>query len=386
MGAYSRYQPHCSLETIFQVKCDENKLTCLNCKKLKLDCRWSAMSRREAEQELGVRQRCLEVDKGSFSPAGFQLLPGLQRSTATSLATRTSPAQAENDKQEEIRDPTQEEVEYHARLFFEYVYPVRCNAFVNKEEFGKALREGKIGETLGLVVCAVSARYARHDSTPTPDSSASLGPDTPETTRSNPDGTPQAANWALKAKQLVLGDINTYSTSKLVCLLLLYQHEMNSGRWGSGWMILALASRMAYGLGLDRDDDDREISTASSSSSPSSGNLNGDWVKKETERRLMWACWAADTLAADGSEIYSTVTRDSLGIQTPCSEENYHSGGTKEVVTRRIYEVEVARDAARSGAVKYGSIGISATDGGYDQGGAMNHLVRILAVRSDVLR
>ena len=343
------------------------------------------MSRREAEQELGVRQRCLEVDKGSFSPARFPSSPSLQRSAA-SLATRTSPAQAENDKQEGFRDPTQEEVGYHAKLFFEYVYPVRCNAFVNKEEFGKALREGKVGETLGLVVCTVSARYARHDSTPTPDCSASLGSETSETTRSNPDGTPQAAHWALKAKQLVLGDIDTYSTSKLVCLLLLYQHEMNSGRWGSGWMILALASRMAYGLGLDRDDDDTEISTASSSSSPSSGNLKGDWVKKETKRRLMWACWAADTLAADGSEIYSTVTRDSLGIQTPCSEDNYGSGGTKEVVTRRIYEVEVGRGTARSKAVKYGSIGISATDGGYDQGGAMNHLVRILAVRSDVLR
>jgi hypothetical protein len=344
------------------------------------------MSRREAEQELGVRQRCLEVDKGSFPPAGFQLLPGLQRSTATSLAMRMSPAQAENDKQEEIRDPTQKEVGYHAKLFFEYVYPVRCNAFVNKEEFGKALREGKVGETLGLVVCTVSARYARHDSTPTPDCSASLGSDTPETTRSNPDGTPQAAHWASKAKQLVLGDMDTYSTSKLVCLLLLYQHEMNSGRWGSGWMILALASRMAYGLGLDRDDDNTVSSAASPSLGSTSGNLNGDWVKKETERRLMWACWAADTLAADGSEIYSTVTRDSLGIQTPCSEKNYGSGGTKEVVTRRIYEVELARDAARSKAVKYGSIGISATDGGYDRGGAMNHLVRILAVRSDVLR
>jgi hypothetical protein len=100
----------------------------------------------------------------------------------------------------------------------------------------------------------------------------------------------------------------------------------------------------------------------------------------------MWACWAADTLAADGSEIYSTVTRDSLGIQTPCSEENYGSEGMREVVTRRIYEVEVVRDAARSKAVRYGSSGTSATDGGYDQGGAMNHLVRILAVRSDVLR
>jgi hypothetical protein len=58
----------------------------------------------------------------------------------------------------------------------------------------------------------------------------------------------------------------------------------------------------------------------------------------------------------------------------------------REAVTRRIYEVEVGRDTARSKAVKYGSIGTSATDGGYDQGGAMNHLVRILAVRSDVLR
>jgi hypothetical protein len=343
------------------------------------------MSRREAEQELGVRQRCLEADKVSSSAARFPSSPSLQRSAA-SLATRTSPAQAENDKQEGFRDPTQEEVGYHAKLFFEYVYPVRCNAFVNKEEFGKALREGKVGETLGLVVCTVSARYARHDSTPTPDCSASLGSDTPETTRSNPDGTPQAAHWASKAKQLVLGDIDTYSTSKLVCLLLLYQHEMNSGRWGSGWMILAVASRMAYGLGLDRDDDNTVSSAASPSLGSTSGNLNGDWVKKETERRLMWACWAADTLAADGSEIYSTVTRDSLGIQTPCSEKNYGSGGTKEVVTRRIYEVELARDAARSKAVKYGSIGISATDGGYDRGGAMNHLVRILAVRSDVLR
>lgn len=339
------------------------------------------MSRRDAEQELGVRQRCLEADKGSFS--GSQISPVLQRS-ASSQATRTSPAQAENEKQEGIRDPTQEEVEYHAKLFFEYVYPVRCNAFVNKEEFGKALTEGKVGETLGLVVCAVSARYARHDSTSTPDSSTSLGPDAPETTSLNPDGTPQAAHWASKAKQLVLGDIDTYSTSKLVCLLLLYQHEMNSGRWGSGWMILALASRMAYGLGLDRDHDVAEMTATSTS--PSSRNSDGDWVKRETKRRLMWACWAADTLAADGSEIYSTVTRDSLGIQTPCSEENYGPSGTSQVVTRRTYEVEVGRGTARSGAVKHGSIGTNGTDGGYDQGGSMNHLVRILAVRSDVLR
>lgn len=341
------------------------------------------MSRREAEQELGVRQRCLEVDKGSFSPAGLPSSLSQQRS-ASNQVKKTSPAQAENENQEEIRDPTQEEVEYHAKLFFEYVYPVRCNAFVNKEEFGKALTEGKVGETLGLVVCAVSARYARHDSASTAGSSASLRTDTPESTSSDPDGTLQAAHWALKAKQLVLGDIDAYSTSKLVCLLLLYQHEMNSGRWGSGWMILALASRMAYGLGLDRDHGVAEITATSLS--PSSRNSDGDWVKRETKRRLMWACWAADTLAADGSEIYSTVTRDSLGIQTPCSEENYGPSGTSQVVTRRIYEVEVCRGTARSGAVKHGSIGISATDGGYDQGGSMNHLVRILAVRSDVLR
>jgi hypothetical protein len=347
------------------------------------------MSRREAEQELGVRQRCLEADKASSASAGSQAYAGPELgNNIPRLDTRTLISQGQVAIEEQFPNPTREELEHYAKLFFDYVYPVRCNAFVNKEEFGKALTEGKVGETLGLVVCAVSARYARHDSTSTPTPtiipSRASEQQEQETSSSNPDGTPQAAHWASKAKQLVLGDIDTYSTSKLVCLLLLYQHEMNSGRWGSGWMILALASRMAYGLGLDRDHD--VAGMTATLPSPSSRNSDGDWVKRETKRRLMWACWAADTLAADGSEIYSTVTRDSLGIQTPCSEENYGPSGPSQVVTRRIYEVEVGRGTARSGAVKHGSIGTNGPDGGYDQGGSMNHLVRILAVRSDVLR
>lgn len=118
--------------------------------------------------------------------------------------------------------------------------------------------------------------------------------------------------WTEEAQRIVLADIGNIKHSSIATLLILAHHANTQGRLSLSWMLIPIASRMAYALRL---------------------NDEGAWrvdeltdTRKEIRRRLMWACFASDTYACGGIQEFTTTPRSNLRVRLPSDEQDFIYG------------------------------------------------------------
>lgn len=124
-----------------------------------------------------------------------------------------------------------------------------------------------------------------------------------------------ADEWADEARETVLRDsFVRMSTTNLQTLLLLQRYEWHRGSHLSAWMLAGLAIRLAMALQLYRDP------------SETRGNASVELPSTvmETRRRLMWSCFAMDSIPDVGHlTMHPSIDSETIGTRLPCPEELY---------------------------------------------------------------
>jgi hypothetical protein len=187
------------------------------------------------------------------------------------------------------RDIPRKEVNHLLDVFFTHVYPTLASAIVRRGELYAKVDQPS-SSLLIKTICALSYRFS------------------PAADSSNPDGGSAPARWAEEAKQTLMAGLNTFSADKLATLLYLTQHEVNSSRHGSAWLLMAMAARMAFALRLHYPAEDL------------------GWTAQESRRRLMWAVFSADKFGFAGLQEFTLCPIESMRIPLPASNHNFNLG------------------------------------------------------------
>ena len=237
--------------------------------------------------------------------------------------------------------PTGTRLDQHVEAYYAYVYPLRCNGFLHRARFERALDRGEVPRVLLLCVCAVASRYLTSE----------------RSSEDHPDGTPEAAAWVASAKSSLMADLGSLSTLNLMCLLIIQQHELNCGRWGNMWMLSTMSTRLALGLRLHCESPTRTFT-----------------VESEVQRRLVWNAWLRDSFATDGVPEYTTLPLSILNTGLPCSEENF------------VLERPVGTSSLDPRTFEPGPVVTPSLDLDYDPGDLTSWTLRACAIRAEALQ
>lgn len=184
-------------------------------------------------------------------------------------------------------------LDQHLDAFFTYVYPCQANAFIHRGTLLRDVQSGRANEKLLLAICAIASRFL------------------PSNQRSIPfrQDSAQAQGWAREAKTMLV--LEEMSMDTVATALLLAKYDMNSGKYGTAWMLSSIANRAALALGLHKDGGNDSKTT---------------WVERETRRRLMWACYCLDRMMATGVPEFVFIRYEHVRMQLPCEEHQYLLG------------------------------------------------------------
>lgn len=97
-------------------------------------------------------------------------------------------------------------------------------------------------------------------------------------------------------------------------------HNHMSGKYAKCWQLMAVATRLMYGLQLNWD--------VPGSSRP--------FKEHECARRLAWQIFHLDRVFAGGFDAYICCREDNMRIQLPCSEDAFNAD--KEVFVERLQD------------------------------------------------
>ncbi|OJJ50086.1 hypothetical protein ASPZODRAFT_13184 [Penicilliopsis zonata CBS 506.65] len=285
-----------------KIKCDETPGRCSNCSRVMLECRWPEQ---DLPSHVTTRSRCSRDrpcercrDQAlSCEDVPEPALPTTTATTATTTATKTPKNLLATDG---IDDSV---LNNHLEAFFTRVYPCQANAFIHRASLLRDIHAGRAKRALLLALCATSARFL---------------PDPP---------VGRECGWAREAKALLIL-VGETDVQTVAALLLMAKHDIHCGRFGSAWMLAAMATRAALALGLHRD----TSSSSSSSSSPEDLNELDPavlFVEQETRRRLFWACYTLDRMMATGQSDLMIVQPDLVvNLPLPCEEHSFQLGIT----------------------------------------------------------
>ena len=230
------------------------------------------------------------------------------------------------------------DLDRHLDAFFTHVYPINANAVVNRAELYNELSEDQVSPILIKAICAVSARFLE------------------DADNTHPDGGALPYSWARECRLDLMDTINVLSEAKIVAALLLSQHEANSGRYASGWILVALALRMAFAMRLNAE-----------APSPVAGG--SAWRTAEARRRIMWCAFVADRNACGGIPELTLIRDDTIKIPLPVSNHFFDEG--IEVHAPLLGSVNTS--TAQSEPLKHGQDGILA------------RYCRLMAIRGNIL-
>ncbi|ORX38014.1 hypothetical protein BD324DRAFT_624213 [Kockovaella imperatae] len=276
-----------------RVKCGGGPGDCLNCRKRKLECEYDVVtvskratscaacriSKAKCSRDLPACSRCTKklvtCTYDNVKPLGDEEVVYSATSTRSPLSV---PVASESWLSQSV-------IEQHIEAFFTFCYPNQVNAFLRRPQVIRGAKDGSIQPLLAKAICMISARF--------------LVPQT-----SHPEGGDHVANWSTEIRMHILNSFNQFSTTTLAIVLLLIQHEYNSGIYGSSWVMVALASRIAFGLNL-------RVESGSS------------WAEAEYRRRLMWAVFYWDSYAGAGLAEYITCPLEKISLPLPSNDRNF---------------------------------------------------------------
>lgn len=176
-------------------------------------------------------------------------------------------------------------VNQHVEAFITFVYPNQANAFIHQGSVIRDTTNGSLDPLLAKALCTVAARFVTDGN-------------------GHREGGEHVTVWANEVKRGLMDGSNRFSTTTVSIALLINLHELNSGNYGSSWLLVSMASRIAYALNLNVE-----------SRLP--------WPEAELRRRLMWAVFQADSHPSAGVREYITCPLDSVQLRLPSNDRHF---------------------------------------------------------------
>lgn len=203
----------------------------------------------------------------------------------------------------------------------------------------RSVADGTASRKLILAICAASARFVKppDDTVPFP-----------------VHGTPTTQRWANEAKGLLLTE--DMSPESISAALILAKNDIHCGKVSQGFVLAAIASRMALALQLHHELPADKSATV---------------TERETLRRLMWSCWSLDRMLSTGIPEY--LATPTLSLRLPCDEQSFVFGLNTET-PRVVLESEAGPQDQEGSPATFEGIGLFA------------HYVRLQGIRAMVLR
>lgn len=314
-----------------KVKCDENfDGGCLNCRRLNLECSVNYNANEKPKytpkrligacdacrtvklrcsRERPICQRCRERD----IQCSYPLFPRRSRyqQTSESVLAKLPPSLHENNGELPTDITT---LKHFVRAFFQHVAPVRCLCIIHKPSLLRALDRGTHHEdfstSLLLAICALGIRH----SIPAKDS---------ETV---------ASSWIRRAQSMALEAIGLPTFMNLATLVLLTEYHLSFGLKSHAFMLTASCVRMATLLRL-QDLKEIEVST---------GQLEPKMkIKRECERRLLWATYIHDVVVSIGTEALE-LERTPPRIPLPVENRYFMAGSEDEYTIQSTNQLDVS--------------------------------------------
>ncbi|KAF2720948.1 hypothetical protein K431DRAFT_225285 [Polychaeton citri CBS 116435] len=206
--------------------------------------------------------------------------------------------------------------------YFEQVDPVSC-VFLHKASLLSDLNKGVVDPMLLKALCAYGARLqsARHDND-------SL-----------------SASWMRQVESYLLSRLQDRSLVQLQTMMLLIHYRYNSENLDNVWMLLALASRLAFA---------KRLNIERPSAPP---------VEQESNRRLMWSIWLLDRLFSGGVEDLAVAPAAKIYLRLPCNERCFSYGVPSKTQFLAPREEDDGRDM-----------------------GVLAYMIRVIEIRDKILR
>ncbi|OAA39556.1 Fungal transcriptional regulatory protein [Beauveria brongniartii RCEF 3172] len=192
------------------------------------------------------------------------------------------------------------------KTYFNRSAPLRNLSFIHRPSFMKSLDQDSVvqdyGEPLLYVMCALGARHLYFDHV------AECGEQMVVDANQVP-----GEKWAVKARQDAMRDLHAPDVHNLMTMVLLCDYSLREDKNAMVFVLISVLYRMVRLLGLD-------------SYRPLDANATPtEIMERESEIRLVWACYYLDVLVGNGVEKNLCWRDDVPSIPLPCPEQNFTS-------------------------------------------------------------
>jgi hypothetical protein len=127
----------------------------------------------------------------------------------------------------------------------------------------------------------------------------------------------EASNaYAARARQLLQGDLETPSISRVQALLMLTGHDWGAGNGRRAWIYLGMAIRLVEVMDLTQ-----ELKTPRNRMP-----TREEFIEAEVRRRTAWTCFLMDSLLSGGKGRKRSLNASDMAIQLPCEKEAFVFG------------------------------------------------------------
>ncbi|OAA72310.1 Fungal transcriptional regulatory protein [Cordyceps fumosorosea ARSEF 2679] len=192
------------------------------------------------------------------------------------------------------------------KTYFNRSAPLRNLSFIHKPSFMKSLDQDSVvqdyGEPLLYVMCALGARHLYFDHV------AECGEPMVVDANQVP-----GEKWAVKARQDAMRDLHTPDVHNLMTMVLLCDYSLREDKNAMVFVLISVLYRMVRLLSLD------SYRPLDPDATPT------EIMERESEIRLVWACYYLDVLVGNGVEKNLCWRDDVPAIPLPCPEQSFTS-------------------------------------------------------------
>lgn len=168
-------------------------------------------------------------------------------------------------------------------VFFRTLHYIPVFSFMHQAVITESYRAGVLDKALVLALVGLTS------------SLADLGPGTREL----------GTRYIDEAESILLKDMESPKISKVQALILVIKHRENARRFGSVFMLTAIAARFVTALRLNYE------------------HKAQPFLTREGCRRLLWSLFMIDTHIAGGYQDFALLPADIIHVQLPCHEDTY---------------------------------------------------------------
>ncbi|KAF2494605.1 hypothetical protein BU16DRAFT_43548 [Lophium mytilinum] len=156
----------------------------------------------------------------------------------------------------------------------------------------------------------------------------------------------EASNaFAAHARQILQGDLETPSVSRVQALLMLTGHDWGAGNGRRAWMYLGMAIRMVQMLDLCQEPKYPKDRLPT----------REEFIKMEERRRTAWTCFLMDSLLSGGKGRKRSLDASDMMIQLPCEKDDFVFGEPVccENIDGQIVMPPISLDVGELGIIAY---------------------------------